>query len=112
MIKRILDLFRTEGQETKGWLGIKGKFIAHDKQKHIVLGILIYALGMVYFWLYKDGVIENASETSFLIVFLISFAWEIQNMFGLIGKKSMFNFTDIMATCFIPFLIHMPVLYL
>jgi len=101
-MKRLLDLFRTEGQQKKGWLRIKGKTIAHDKQKHILLGMVIY-LGGLYFF---------GSETGFLITFLVSFAWEIQNMFGLIGKRTMFNFTDIIATCFIPLCIHLPILYL
>ena len=94
-MKRLLDLFRTEGQEKKGWLRIKGKTIAHDKQKHMLLGMVIYLGGLYLF----------GSETGFLITFLIAFAWEIQNMFGLIGKRTMFNFADIIATLLIPAII-------
>jgi len=110
-MKRLLDLFRTEGQEKKGWLRIKGKTLAHDKQKHIVLGILIYLVALVYFWLYEGQALEYSTEDAFLITFLVSFGWEIFGMTGWLRKKTMFNFTDIIATVFIPLAIHLLILY-
>ena len=94
-MKRLLNLFRDEGQEKKGWLFLKGKHLALDKQKHVLLGMVIF-LGSWYFF---------GSETAFIITFFVALAWEIQNMFGLIGKRSMFNVFDIIATCLIPAII-------
>ena len=102
-MKRLINLFRDIDNQNNGWLGIKGHYFALDKQKHVVLGLAIFLACLIF----KD------SETSLLVVFFVALAKEINDTLGIVkyflkyGKKTMFNFLDIIATVFIPAIVHL-----
>ena len=103
-MKKILDLFRTKNDNQRGWLGLKGKVISRDKQKHILVGFVLF-LVLCFF-------IELEFAAAYTVA--IAFFKEVLDEFSLLpnSKNSRFSFTDLIATCVLPVLVQLIDLYL
>lgn len=106
-MKRIINLFRDINNQKKGWLGIKGHYFALDKQKHVVIGLLVFFISLMF----------TISDNALGIVFTVAIAKEINDHFGILkfllvnSKKTAINVFDIVATVFIPVIIQLVILY-
>ena len=113
MIK-ILKNYFTDNNENKGWLPVKGTTLGHDKQKHVVLGVLAF---IVAYFVLKDAVYSitdtyelrlTALENAFGITCAVAVAKEIYDavLFFILKKKANFApIPDILATVFVPLVV-------
>ena len=104
----ILDFFRNEKNNNKGWLGIKGTALAIDKQKHIVAGILIMLVTTAIFLILGKN-ITHAIEQGVAVVFPFAIAKEVWDFIQMQrGKKKGWQpLPDIIATVLIPIVVQL-----
>lgn len=111
-IKKFINGFRDSGNQKKGWLGIKGHYIDHSIQKHIVIGLLIFitisvlksfsspvsiAIEIGVAWTVVFGVIKEVDD---------QWIGAINKMIGNTGRTGA-NIFDFIGTVFIPIMIQL-----
>ena len=102
--------FKEPNAEQKGWLGIKGKDLGRDKQKHLVLGLAIFIISTVVFYFQLDTDYEKlnaAAQNGFGVTIAVAILKEIYDfiLFKIGKKENWVPLPDIIATALIPFLI-------
>jgi hypothetical protein len=108
-----INYFTEIGVEKKGWLNIKGKTFGRDKQKHLVLGLLIFFLAFfVSSFIFGKTITDSrelvltAIDNAFGATMAIAVAWEVKDfiLFKLGSKINWSPLPDIVATTLLPFL--------
>lgn len=104
---KLLNYFRDIDNNVKGWLGIKGHYLALDKQKHVVLGMLVFIFGAAYCYTFRNYSLRDSLINGFGWSLVVAVAKEVYDFIMLkLGKKENWQpVPGIIATTLLPFIL-------